>query len=443
MTVDVQDMQGSNSGADANIFGNYNLSSIYKYNDSFLNSLNYMGEFYYLTNYFNYYLLDNSQNNFGSIVNFQIDEDNILFSYKRFLEKESSEGRNEFNMKYMTRFSNRFFSNFGFSYIDYDDNDFKNDFLLNYRLYFSLYKRWLPKFFRNIDFVYWGDYSFISGVKSNNFKIEKNLDELTKYSFFYEKFYLSNNFTNTNYKLELKHDFSQFYGVLNFSYNPKDSFKTQIGFGVNLGYNDKLQKLYLSSWKEIGRGSVSIVPYNDLDGNLEYSRNDKILSEAFINVNGGQYRMQHNNKIYHSSSVINYENNSVNGNEFTDGDSLFIPKYKNVGFKPRPNLSSTIYYPYIKTTELSVLVLNKNTKKPMSGIIVELHNNKTKEIITNITDLDGEVFFDRIKPTDYSLILNREQMGDLRFKLDKQNILVSKTFLDKPIDHNFKFQIIR
>ena len=417
------------TGLDANFKGNYNYSTTFKYDDYFLNSLNYMSDIYYINAYYKYTLDDFQKDSFSLLSYIQLEEDNIRFQYQRFFSNNEavSNGYDIYKTSFMTRLSNRIFSDISFIYETHDEQAYKDDMLINYRIGTTLFYRWLPKALRNIDISAAGNYSLIEGFKNYNLKIEKEVGRKTKYSFFYNKEFYSND-DKEKIRFEVTQDFDKFYGILNTSYSVDNSFNVQIGLGVNVGYNDKLNHIYFSSWKDIGRGEVSVIPYDDINNDSKFSKSDKVLDEANIYVNSGKHLLYHHDNVYHTSNVIPYEDNNVKGVEFTDGTHLFIPKHKYIGFEPRPNLFTTVYYPFVKTGIIEATVINKKYNKIISGIILELHNLKTKEIISSISDLDGEVYFDKIIPGDYMLVLNREQMGDLRLKTEQYNIKITKEF---------------
>lgn len=429
------------TGLDANYKGNYNYSNTFKYDDYFLNSVNYMSDIYYINAYYKYALQDNQQDSFSVLSYIQLEADNLRFQYQRFFATDLIDnGYDVYKTSFMTRLSQRIFSDVSFIYETFDNQAYRDDMTINYRLGTTLFYRWLPKFLRNIDISLSGNYSLIEGFKNYNLKIEKEVGRKTKYTFFYNKEFYSNN-DKEQVRLELTQDFDKFYGIVNTSYFVDNSFNVQVGLGVNIGYNDKLNHIYFSSWKDIGRGEVSVIPYDDKDNDNKFSNKDKVLEEANIYVNAGKHLLHHDNKVYHTSNVIPYEDNNIKGNEFTDGEHLFVPKYKYIGFEPRPNLFTTVYYPFVKTGIIEANVINKKYNKIISGIILELHNLKTKEVSSAITDLDGEVYFDKIIPGDYILLLNREQMGDLRFKSEKYNVKITKDFFSNKNAKPFTFYI--
>jgi hypothetical protein len=170
-----------------------------------------------------------------------------------------------------------------------------------------------------------------------------------------------------------------------------------------------------------GSGSVSGRVYIDENNDNKMEGNDKIYSDAKININHVPYKPDGDD--YFAAPVSPYQVNHVELDVSSIEDPLLTPTIKDYNVITRPGDNVIVDFPLVRTTIVDGTVSfvdDKGDKHELSNIVVELDDKLGKPVQRVISAIDGYFSFDKVRAGEYWLNVPDEALASFNAILDKK-----------------------
>ncbi len=266
-------------------------------------------------------------------------------------------------------------------------------------------------------------YNNLKGMVSTTTKLENQ-----KNKYYYRLEYTKDHINEVHKAgFNLKKNFEKFALSLQCSSSSLGDRSVIIGLSTNFGYNDKENRLYQSYHNNHNSGGVAVTPFEDINGNKVYDEDEKILKDSEVTLNDSSHNLHKaSDGTSYSYSTRLYAENAIKGKVFSNGEYIYTPDAKSIGFYSRPNKFANVYFPYYTSKSICVLVRNEKGSA-FSGIKLMVLNRQTGEKFYSISDLDGEVYFEGLVSGIYLIQLDPQQEKNTGFSLSPQSLEIDLT----------------
>ena len=234
-----------------------------------------------------------------------------------------------------------------------------------------------------------------------------NLMNFLRFQISYEKNFV-HSFSNVQLQLFLDLPFTRYWVNTNTS-----SYAQNIQGAV--GYNFSADKIYFSNQPQRGRSTVMFQMFTDDNGNGTLDPDEKNIQGADISINAAT-RIERRS----DGTIIAYELNpytvyTAEINEAKIKNPLYKAQHSQFSFVTDPNGLKRISIPFFISGEISgkVIRLINNEKTAISGLKLIITSLDENTKITVNTFWDGTFYYFGLKPGDYIISIDPQQLKRL------------------------------
>lgn len=232
----------------------------------------------------------------------------------------------------------------------------------------------------------------------------------------YEKNYISN---INNIELGLRYDFS-FAQTRASVRKTDDEYRTLQGISGSLMHDPKSGLTQFNNYTSIGKGSVLLIPYLDLNGNGKRERGEPRAKGLKIISNGGRIKRRKDNSIL-ISDLEAYANCNIELDPSGFDHVSWKLLKKNYSVVVSPNFVKNIDIPVSVFGEVSgqIVQLNAENEKGLGGIGIIIYDEKGTEVAQTKSEFDGYFSYMGLLPGKYTAKIDTAKLKELELQTDK------------------------
>lgn len=174
-----------------------------------------------------------------------------------------------------------------------------------------------------------------------------------------------------------------------------------------------------NNYTSIGRGSVLLIPYLDINGNNKRDKNEPKAEGLKAIVNGGRIERAKSNSILITDleAYANY-NIELDASGFEHVAWKLLKKNYTVVIEP--NFVKNIEIPVSVFGEVSgqVIQLGNNEEKGVGGFIIAIYNDKSQKVAQTVSEQDGYFSYLGLLPGKYTAKVDGKQLEKLDISVD-------------------------
>ncbi|MNK49114.1 hypothetical protein D3C87_679570 [compost metagenome] len=216
-----------------------------------------------------------------------------------------------------------------------------------------------------------------------------------------------------------------------------DVYRVLQGITGSLIHDGKSGITDFNNYTSIGRGSVLLIPYLDINGNNKRDKDEPKVRGLKAIVNGGRLeRLAKDNSILITDlEAYSDYNIELDSSEFEQLAWRLLKKNYIVVIEP--NLVKNIEVPVSVFGEVSgqVLQLDNMEEKGIGGIVITIYNNKSQKIAQTTSEVDGYFSYLGLLPGEYTAKIDTG-------KLEKLELTVGIASFDFTILPNIEGSLI-
>ncbi len=198
----------------------------------------------------------------------------------------------------------------------------------------------------------------------------------------------------------------------NLSYNSFGDFTAGASLSFSLGRDPQTGDFSVSADGQATAGGVSAFVYNDANNNGIYDRGDSPVEGAEIaSVQNNAVEKTGEEGVALFPTLPAHHPTDITIDTATLSDPAWQASEKGIALVPRPGHIDTVDIPVVATGEIdgSVYVINSSGRPvELSGLALELVDDKGKVQQTTVSEYDGFYLFDKIFPGEYILRIKED-----------------------------------
>ncbi len=200
------------------------------------------------------------------------------------------------------------------------------------------------------------------------------------------------------------------------SYSNNDFYFSENAQGsVAFGGNKTVKTGNFSS---LGKGGILFYPFLDLNQNGVKDKGEQMILLSNVRVSGGRAIISEKDSIVRVSDLNAFVDYTV---EFSENDLDNIAwrfKHKTYQVLVDPNQYKKVYVPVLSVGEVSGMVYfdKDNELKGLGRITIQIYNQQDKLVAETLSERDGYFSYLGLKPGDYTLRIDEEQLGKLGYQ---------------------------
>lgn len=232
----------------------------------------------------------------------------------------------------------------------------------------------------------------------------------------YEKNYISD---INNIELGLRYDFS-FAQTRASVRKTNDEYRTQQGISGSLLHDPKSGLTQFNNYTSIGKGSILLIPYLDLNGNGKRERGEPRAKGLKIISNGGRIKRRKDNSIL-ISDLEAYANCNIELDPSGFDHVSWKLLKKNYSVVVSPNFVKSIDVPVSVFGEVSgqIVQLNDEDEKGIGGIGITIYNEKGIQVAQTKSEFDGYFSYMGLLPGKYTAKIDMVKLKELELVTDE------------------------
>ncbi len=202
-------------------------------------------------------------------------------------------------------------------------------------------------------------------------------------------------------------------------------------FRGSLQYNGRLKKVIASNRSGVGRGSLVLLPFLDLNHNNKYDKGEPKVSVPDIRVTSGRITRNDKDSTIVVSELEAYTNCFIEISDNNFDNISWRLEFNSFDVEVIPNQMKLVEIPVHVMGEVSGYVFLKSDKG-LSGIgrmKVNIYNSKRDIVKQIISEYDGYFSYIGLAPGSYYLEIDNEQLKrtKMTFVNKRINININKT----------------
>ena len=232
----------------------------------------------------------------------------------------------------------------------------------------------------------------------------------------YERNYVSN-IDNIEFGLRYNFSFAQTRASVR---KTNDLYRTLQGASGSLIHDPKSGKTEFNNYTSIGKGSVLLIPYLDLNGNKRRDKDEPTAEGLNVNVNGGRVKRSAKDNTILIMDLEPYTNCNI---------ELDPSGFKPLGWKLlKKNYAVAIDPNFVKNIEIPVSVfaevsgqvseLDDENERGRGGIVISIYNEKSIKVGQTTTEVDGYFSYMGLLPGKYTAKIDSDKLRELELTTD-------------------------
>lgn len=271
--------------------------------------------------------------------------------------------------------------------------------------------------FRNVLITQQMQYEYTNeNVISIKTELEKRIFTNGYLNLSYEKNFISD---ISNIEFGFRYDFS-FAQTRSSVRKTNDVYRVLQGITGNLIHDGKSGITDFNNYTSIGKGSVLLIPYLDINGNNKRDKDEPKVGGLKAIVNGGRLeRLANDNSILITDLEAYADYNiELDSSEFEQLAWRLLKKNYIVVIEP--NLVKNIEVPVSVFGEVSgqVLQLDNMEEKGIGGILITIYNNRSQKIAQTTSEVDGYFSYLGLLPGEYTAKIDTGKLEKLELTVD-------------------------
>ena len=226
---------------------------------------------------------------------------------------------------------------------------------------------------------------------------------------------------STQIGLSAVRDFDRFSLALDGNYGFRDnSYSVGLRLGFSFGRDPLRGNLFIARPGLASSGGASVRAFRDMDGDGVFGPVDTPLPEVGV-VTFNQTKETGEDGIARIGNLGSGKGVSVQIDSSTLPDIDLAPAVDGIEIVPRPGRLHTADFPIVALSEIegTLRFTEDGNSKGVSGVRLQLRNAAGEEAGFAKTEIDGYFFFERVKPGEYSIILDPGQAKRLSLCADR------------------------
>lgn len=244
--------------------------------------------------------------------------------------------------------------------------------------------------------------------------LEKPLSRNLRMTSFYQTNF---NFKNTLLGLSLKFDLGIFQGATNSRIQGDQLLINQSLMGSVV--HDQIDKnLTFSSRSELGRSTLILLPYLDLNDNGVKDKEESYEFDLAAKVKGASVSKDQNSGVTRIKNLIPYQQYLIELDENSLADISWRLDHKKIQVTIKPGGANELEIPIKVVNEIEGKVLLNN--ELIGGIKIQFYNQQNQLIKEVISQHDGTFFFSDLKAGNYTFQPDTTQLNELGMVWDSK-----------------------
>ncbi|MEG8947913.1 carboxypeptidase-like regulatory domain-containing protein [Rosettibacter firmus] len=237
--------------------------------------------------------------------------------------------------------------------------------------------------------------------------------------------------------------------VINFPYIKNWSTITNNNIFTNIygsiAYDAEINRYSFYNRSQVGKSSIICRFFLDKNGNNKYDKDETLINDAEAFLETPCSMEKAGDGIIKLRELNPYTTYIIRVNESIKNGFL-IPAFKTIAIQTEPNTSKIIDIPFYEATEIYgsvTLLLNDNSRKSLNGIKIVFENLNDGYRFSTTTFSDGTFYLSGIKPSNYKIYIDPEQLKALKCVSFPENIIYNPGNYDNTLENiNFELKII-
>ncbi len=296
---------------------------------------------------------------------------------------------------WMTNFAPYVYSNLAFSYLIGNGFNFRSIIQFDYsRKKISTYRFEIENKFSDICYL-------SSSFEHNLYSNYNGFDITLRYNLTFARTSASSRYTN-------------------------QAYISSQGAQGSLLFDSETTNFSVSDYSMVGRGSITVVPFLDVNNNGKYDDGEVIIKNLKIKINGGKVVCNSSDSLTRIIGLEPFINYLIEVNEEGFENIAWRINKKSMNVTVDPNQFKLIEIPVISMGEVSGRIYLKNLKNELNGIgriLVKIYKtNSDKAIAEALSEPDGYFLYMGLEPGDYVARIDSVQLRNLDFTVDSPEI---------------------
>jgi hypothetical protein len=300
--------------------------------------------------------------------------------------------------------------NLRYNYFDFPTDNFESVFLdLGFTVSLRKLTELIPILQGNI-FTFRNIYDISNGEFSNlTAAFSAGLFKNSRIQISHSRFFQST--TNlTQLQFVVYFPFTQYSGSLN------DISYTHNLLG-SVSYNMAANNLHFYERQQIGRSAAAFRMFIDENGNETFDEKEQLIEDAWLNIGTSVVRREGRGTIL-ARELDPYTTYAATILEESIKNPVLIPKENKFSFTTDPNSIKQIDIPFYISGEISGVVSREidSIKSNIAGMKLYIESIENNSIISVITFSNGSYYYFGLKPGQYRIYLDSDQIESLGLK---------------------------
>lgn len=189
-------------------------------------------------------------------------------------------------------------------------------------------------------------------------------------------------------------------------------------------YDDKTGYTAANNIKNVGRGEILLLPFLDYNCNGKRDNNEPDVKGLNARVVGGRIERNENKSEIRVIGLEAYNKYFIDLDENSFENTSWKIKNKIIAVIPEPNHFTLISVPVSVVGEVSgtVYIKEKNDKKGIGRIIINIYNSSNQIVAKTLTEYDGYFNYLGLAPGEYKVSPDNAQLLKINLQIDNLEI---------------------
>lgn len=184
----------------------------------------------------------------------------------------------------------------------------------------------------------------------------------------------------------------------------------------NISFDETNARVVLNNREQVGRAALSVRMFVDNNGSSTYDEGDRLLTYNAVRVSGASGRQVGPDGVTRLHQLQQYFRYNLEINRNAIREPMLVPIVENFSFIADPNRYKHIDIPFYTSgvIEGRVIRVVDGKESPLSGVRLQLINDRGEVVETIRTFSDGSFYAMEILPGSYRLKMDPAQLTFLK-----------------------------